>query len=239
MFGRDVTGARFGSLPVHRASAVERLYELATETTRVAAAGQVNERADGDGALFEVTLTGESVPSALTEHGTNVRSMHAAAGGSRVVVVEVAPEANVSGRSSHTSTTPSPRRSCARNGSIESADGVGVRVEIVGIFGHCSRNSCEDSETASKSRDDARSIRKRRRNSPRFRHHRRNERRELLRSPAIRPFTVIFTVTCRLSATYVVYRLSSADSIEPSSTERSFSAHTGSSARGSDTSSST
>ena len=90
MFGRDVTGARFGSLPVHRASAVERLYELATETTRVAAAGQVNERADGDGALFEVTLTGESVPSALTEHGTNVRSMHAAASGSRVVV-EVAP----------------------------------------------------------------------------------------------------------------------------------------------------
>ena len=80
MFGRDVTGARFGSLPVHRASAVERLYELATETTRVAAAGQVNERADGDGALFEVTLTGESVPSAVTEHGTNVRSMHAAAG---------------------------------------------------------------------------------------------------------------------------------------------------------------
>ena len=74
MFGRDVTGARFGSPPVHRASAVERLYELATETTRVAAAGQVNERADGDGALFEVTLTGESVPSALMEHGTNVRS---------------------------------------------------------------------------------------------------------------------------------------------------------------------
>ena len=93
-----------------------------------------------------------------------------------------------------------------RNGSIESTDGVGVRVEIVGIFGHYSRNSCEDSETASKSRDDARSIRKRGRNSPRFRHRRRNERRELLRSPAIRLFTVNFyrnrpitSNICRLS----------------------------------------
>ena len=79
--------------------------------------------------------------------------------------------------------------------SIESADGVGVRVEMVGIFGHYSRNSCEDSETASKSRDDARSVRKRGLFRPRFRHHRRNERRELLRSLAIRLFTVIFTVT--------------------------------------------
>ena len=77
------------------------------------------------------------------------------------------------------------------NGSIESADGVGVRVEIVGIFGHYSRNSCEDSETASKSRDDARSIRKRGLFRPRFRHRRRNEKRELLRGPAIRLFTVI------------------------------------------------
>jgi hypothetical protein len=29
------------------------------------------------------------------------------------------------------------------DGSIESADGVGVRVEIAGIFGHCSRDSFE------------------------------------------------------------------------------------------------
>ena len=90
------------------------------------------------------------------------------------------------------------------NGPIESA--VRIRVEIVRHFGHYSRNSCEDSETASKSRDDARSIRKRGRNSPRFRHRWRNERRELLRSPAIRLFycdfyrnRLITSNICRLS----------------------------------------
>jgi predicted DNA binding protein/GAF domain-containing protein len=72
----------------------ERMHELATETTGITATKRVSERADGNGALLEVTLADESLLSALTEHGTNVRSLHAEAGESRVVV-EVAPEANV------------------------------------------------------------------------------------------------------------------------------------------------